>query len=450
MRSAVDAAIWWGGNESNSTVDGVKKMGHQPDGRAPDIIRLLIVDDMAETAQNVQKLLHFERDIRVVGIASSGREAIQKADQLHPDVILMDINLRDIDGIEVAEHIGRQINTCIVMMSVQNEPEYFSQAMSVGARGYLVKPFTSEKLVRTIRRAIENMPAPAPAPIEHPSRPGGSGVDLRQSSGGTRKVIAVYSPKGGAGTSVLAANLAIALQQNTQKSVALVDANLQNGDAHVLLNINTTSSIDDLREAGVGAIDQDVISGTVIKHSESEIGVLRAPLSPESAELFTSDATKAILVELRDHFDYVVVDTGSAFTEATLTVLEVADLIVAVTTLEVTSIHRVSQFFQLAERVGISLGKVRLICNRVESYYGIRPNQVESQLRRRFFAQIPEDEKLCVASINRGVPFVISQKAAPISRAVQTLAGRIAEVLASDANEGSPSRRWPAFLGNNG
>ncbi|HZC05600.1 MAG TPA: response regulator [Ktedonobacterales bacterium] len=417
-------------------------MGQQSDGRAPETIHLLIVDDMAETAQNVQKLLHFERDIRVVGIAASGREAIQKADQLRPDVILMDINLRDMDGLEVAEIIGRQINTCIVMMSVQSEPEYFSQAMSVGARGYLVKPFTSEKLVRTIRRAVENFPLQSAQAM-------GGGLDQRGgASNGLRKIVAVYSPKGGAGTSVLAANMAIALQQTTQKSVVLVDANLQNGDAHVLLNVNTSASIDDLREAGSGVIDQDVIEGTVIKHSESEIGLLRAPLSPESAELFTSDTTKAILSELRNHFDYVVVDTGSSFTEATLTVLEEADVIITVTTLEVTTIHRVSQFFQLAERVNISLSKVRLVCNRVEQYYGIKPNQVESQLRRRFFAQIPEDEKLVVASINRGVPFIVSQKAAPISRAVQTLAGRVAEVLAPQSDP-TPSRRWPAFLGNN-
>ncbi len=415
-------------------------MGQQSDGRAPDTIRLLIVDDMAETAQNVQKLLHFEKDIRVVGIASSGRDAIQKADQLRPDVILMDINLRDMDGVEVAEVIGRQISTCIVMMSVQADPEIFSQAMSVGARGYLVKPFTSEKLVRTIRRAVENFPPPGPTNGYASSGGGGGG-------GGMRKIVAVYSPKGGAGTSVLAANLAIALQQATQKSVVLVDANLQNGDSHVLLNVNTSASIDELREAGAGGIDQEIVEGTVIKHADSEIGLLRAPLSPESAELFTSDATKAILAGLRDNFDYVVVDTGSYFSEATLTVLEEADVIVALTTLEVTTIHRVSQFFQLAERVNISLSKVRLVCNRVETYYGIRPNQVESQLRRRFFAQIPEDEKLVVASTNRAVPSIISQKAAPISRAIHTLAGRIVEVLAPQ-NDPSPSRRWPAFGAN--
>ncbi len=416
-------------------------MGQQSDGRGLEIIHLLIVDDMAETAQNVQKLLHFEQDIRVVGIASSGREAIQKADQLRPDVILMDINLRDMDGLEVAEIIGRQINTCIVMMSVQSEPEYFSQAMSVGARGYLVKPFTSERLVRTIRRAIENYnPAGSPA--------GGGSVGNGGGNGGAGKIIAVYSPKGGAGTSVLAANMAIALQHSTQKSVVLVDANLQNGDSHVLLNINTTASIDDLREAGINMIDQEVVEGTVIKHSESEIGLLRAPLSPESAENFTSETTRGILEALRNHFDYIVVDTGSSFSEATLTVLEVADLIITITTLEVTTIHRVSQFFQLAERVNISLSKVRLICNRVEQYYGIRPSQVEAQLRRRFFAQIPEDEKLVVASINRGVPFIVQQKTAPISRSIQTLAARIGEVLAPQTDV-TPSRRWPAFLGNN-
>lgn len=400
---------------------------------------MLIVDDMAETAQNVQKLLHYERDIKVVGIASSGREAIQLANQLRPDVILMDINLRDMDGLEVAEVIGQQLyNTCIVMMSVQADQDIFSQAMSVGARGYLVKPFTSEKLVRTIRRAIERLPPPGAA-----NNGFSSGVERGYNSNSLRKIIAVYSPKGGAGTSVVAANLAIALQQASRKSVALVDANLQNGDAHVLLNINTNGSIDDLREAGVGALDQDVVDGTLIKHAESEVRLLRAPLSPESAEMFSSDIMKAILVELRDHFDYVVVDTGSSFSEATLTVLEVADLILTITTLEVTSIHRVSQFFQLAERVGISLSKAQLVCNRVEQYYGIRPAQVEAQLRRHFFSQIPEDEKLAVASINRGVPFIVSARSAPMSKAIQTLASRAVEVLEPASNDPSPSRRWP-------
>jgi pilus assembly protein CpaE len=411
-------------------------MGLQSGGSRSDFLRLLVVDDIPDTATNVQKLLHFERDIRVVGVAASGREALQKAEQLRPDVILMDINLRDMDGLQVAEAIMRQTPTCIVMMSVQSEPEYFNQAMAVGARGYLVKPFTSERLIRTLRKATENFV------VVHP----GPGTGMIGGAVGLRKIVAVYSPKGGVGTSVLAANLAISIQQTTQKSVVLVDANLQNGDAHVLLNVNTSSSIDDLREAS--ALDQDIIDSAIVKHGDSEIGLLRAPLAPESAEMYTSDAMRAILVELRDHFDYVVVDTGSSYSEATLTVLEEADIILGITTLEVTAIHRVSQFFQIADRVGIDHSKIRLICNRVEQYYGIKPNQVESQLRRRFLAQIPEDEKLVIASTNRGVPFIITQRGAPISRSIAELAKRIHEVLTAPAGGDQPKRSGWSFLGN--
>ncbi len=407
-------------------------MGLQPEGSRGDVFRLLVVDDIPETAANVQKLLQIQRKYRVVGTATSGREALQKAEQLRPDVILLDINLQDMDGLQVAERIMRQWPTCIVMMSVQAEPEYFSQAMAIGARGYLVKPFTSERLVRTLDMATDNF-LPPPVTVAGPA--------VRA---GLRKIVAVYSPKGGAGTSVLAANLAIAIQQATQKSVVLVDANLQNGDTHVLLNINTNASIDDLREAG--ALDQEIINSTVIRHADSEIGLLRAPLAPESAEMFTSDTMRAILVELRDHFDYVVVDTGSSFSEATLTVLEEADIILGITTLEVTSIHRIANFFQIAERVGIEHSKIRLLCNRVEQYYGIKPNQVESQLRRRFLAQIPEDERLVVASTNRGVPFIVSQRGAPISRSIQELAKRVHEVLTTPPGGESQKRGgWGLF-----
>ncbi|NCC37172.1 MAG: response regulator, partial [Chloroflexia bacterium] len=61
-------------------------------------IRVLIVDDIVDTREQLEKLLFFEKDIEVVGKASSGREAIAMAGQLHPNVILMDINMPDMDG----------------------------------------------------------------------------------------------------------------------------------------------------------------------------------------------------------------------------------------------------------------------------------------------------------------------------------------------------------------
>jgi pilus assembly protein CpaE len=411
-------------------------MMQPPDSRSPKRIRLLIVDDMPDMAQNVQKLLHFERDIQVVGVATSGRDAIAKAASLSPDVVLMDINLRDMDGLKATEVITRQTQTCVVMMSVQSEPEYLTRAMMVGARGYLIKPFTSEDLVNTVRTAA------AAAAVAMPPRQAPVGPDrvMGPTGGVLKKIIAVYSPKGGVGRSVLATNLAVALKRQTDKRVVLVDANLQSGDAHVLLNINLPNSIDDLREAG--SLDQEIINSAVSAHESSGIGLLRAPLALESAELFTSDAMKAILIELREHFDYLIVDTDTSFSEATLTVLEMADLILLVTTLEVTTINRVSQFFEIMERLGYPRAKVKLVCNRVDNIYGIQPRHVESRLRQHFLSQIPDDPRLVVTSVNRGVPFTISHKNAPISKALQTLAQRVVTLAPNPEGAAPEKKRW--------
>lgn len=411
-------------------------MVQPPDARGSKRIRLLIVDDMPDMAQNVQKLLHFERDIQVVGVASNGRDAIAKVESLKPTVVLMDINLRDTDGLKVTEQITKlMLPTTVVMMSVQSEPEYIQRAMMVGARGYLIKPFTSDDLVNTVRTAASSAVAPPPVAAPPPQI-------IYQNAGpqSLRKIIAVYSPKGGVGRSVIAANLAIALRRETEKRVILVDANLQSGDQHVILNISTTNSIDDLREAG--SLDRELLEGVVATHDASHIGVLRAPVALESAELFTADAMKAILVELREHFDYVVIDADTTFSEATLTVLEMADLILLVTTLEVTTINRVSQFFEVMQRLGYARSKVKVVCNRVDTVYGIQPKHVETRLHQHFLSQIPEDARLVITSVNRGVPFVQSHRAAPISKALQTLAQRSASLVEEPDTTSQDKRRW--------
>jgi pilus assembly protein CpaE len=403
-------------------------MQRAPVSRGIRRMRLLIVDDMPDMAQNVQKLLHFERDIVVVGVATSGHEAIQKAVALHPDVILMDINLRDMDGLKATEAINAKIATCVVMMSVNSEPEYLTRAMMVGARGYLIKPFTSDDLINTLRTAWR--------PETTPQQAGDPNL--------LRKVIAVYSPKGGVGRSVIAANLAVALKREQQDAkqdakIVLVDANLQSGDAHVLLNVNTSNSIDDLREAT--SLDPEIIDAAIAHHEGSNIGLLRAPMALESAELFTADAMKLIIEDVRNTVDYLVVDTDTSFSEATLTVLEQADLILLVTTLEVTTINRVSQFFELMDRLGYARAKVRLVCNRVDSLFGIQPKHVETRLHQRFIAQIPEDTRLVVMSVNRGVPFVLSHRNAPISKAMYALAEKVDGIVRNPDGGGGEKRR---------
>ena len=118
-----------------------------------DKIGVVIVDDIPETREHVSKLLSFENDIEVVGMAASGMEALELAARLRPDVVLMDINMPGMDGIATAEQLSSSVPTAsLVMMSVQGEADYLRRSMLAGAREFLVKPFSSDELCSSIRQ----------------------------------------------------------------------------------------------------------------------------------------------------------------------------------------------------------------------------------------------------------------------------------------------------------
>src|SRR5258707_4492549 len=127
-----------------------------PQAGGKKTIKVLIVDDIPETRENLKKLLAFESDIEVVGTASTGREGLELAKDLLPDIILMDINMPDMDGIAATEAISKAVpSTSVVMMSVQSEADYLRRAMLAGARDFLTKPIYGEGLYATVRSVYE-------------------------------------------------------------------------------------------------------------------------------------------------------------------------------------------------------------------------------------------------------------------------------------------------------
>ena len=98
-------------------------------------IRVVIVDDVPESRENVERLLRFEPDIEIIGHAARGQEAIDIAISREPDVMLMDVNMPDMDGIQATSVISAQVpNTGVIMMSVLNEPDILRRSMLAGAR----------------------------------------------------------------------------------------------------------------------------------------------------------------------------------------------------------------------------------------------------------------------------------------------------------------------------
>src|SRR4029077_21048237 len=117
------------------------------------VINLLIVDDILSTRDNLQKLLSFEDDIKVVGTAADGREGLEAAHRLQPDIVLTDVNMPLMDGIQLTETLASELPTSpVIIMSVQGERDYLRRAMQAGARAILIKPLSPDAHVAAIRR----------------------------------------------------------------------------------------------------------------------------------------------------------------------------------------------------------------------------------------------------------------------------------------------------------
>ena len=403
-----------------------------------DTIRVLIVDDIPETRDHLTKLLGFEGDMEVVGSAASGAEAIEMATSLSPDIVLMDINMPDMDGIAATEKLSSAAPlSSVIMMSVQGEADYLRRSMLAGAREFLVKPFSSDELNASIRQvyARERDKLSRMAPVV--GAPGGSAPAAANRDPG--HVIAVFSPKGGVGRTTVAVNLAVAAATELNQKVVLVDASFQFGDVGVLLNLNPKgkSIADLLPELETG--EPESLDTFVVTHSAG-IRVLLAPPTPETAELITPAAVRKIIDKLRYEADIVIVDCAAFFNDTTLAILDMADTILTMLSLEITSVKNMRLFLEVADQLGYEKGKVRLVLNRGDSALGIRLADVEQSIGRKVTDTITSDGRSVVYALNRGVPFFLSNKDAQVSQDILRLAKAVIGELAQGASADDPAK----------
>jgi pilus assembly protein CpaE len=399
-----------------------------------DKIRVLIVDDVAETRENIRKLLQFEADLEVVSAARTGREAIQLAQETNPDVVLMDINMPDMDGIAATEAIRQKMPFVqVVILSVQGDQNYMRRAMLVGARDFLTKPPMPDELITAIRGAGKVAREERQKTAQAVVAPAGSTVQSHVTGIGTQgKIIMVYSPKGGTGCTTVAVNLAIAMH-NDETHTALVDANLQFGDVAVFLNEQGKNSVLDLAPRAE-ELDPEIVEEVMIKHAASGLHLLAAPSKPENAEKVNPEQFTRVLRYLRQMYAYVVVDTSSYLTDITLSVLDVADVVILITTQDIPSIKDGRLFLDLMLTLSIPVDKIAFIMNKYDKRIGITPEKVGENLKQEVLAVIPMDERTVIPAVNRGVPFMLDNKAQPAARGIYTLAEALrARLLKRDA-----------------
>lgn len=396
----------------------ISRTGAQSEQREP--ISVLLVDDIPETRENIKKLLAFEeQEFKVVGSVGTGREAVKYAMEMRPDIVIMDINMPDMDGITATNEITKALPTAaVIMMSVQNDADYLRKAMQAGARNFLTKPIDPDELYGTIRAVYKSY-----EPIRRQQRAmQDMPLDIRQTAKQTDTdhevraghIVVVYSPQGGAGCTTIATNLASGLMKKGIR-VLLVDADLQFGDVGVFLKIQSQSTLLDLVNK-VEDPDVDFFDSVVSTH-ESGMKVLLGPTRPEFAEEIESQPTAVarILEKIANHYDFIIVDTSRHLDETLLSLTDIATKVILVATPTLASVKNARFVLDLFDKLEYMPEKTVFVLNRTEDERArdrvtIPSEMIEKHLKRPIAARIPTNESVILRAVNRGVPVVASDR----------------------------------------
>ncbi|HVB76844.1 MAG TPA: response regulator [Candidatus Nitrosotalea sp.] len=500
---------------------GVHEVGNGPSSGTADKVRVVLVDDAPRTVANLRRLLAFESDIEVVGDASSAAGAMEAARRFNPDVIIMDLNLPDMDGLRATEQLGAEMPlTPVILTSVQDDREYLRRAMEAGARHYLTKPYPVDELLAAIRRVhelearkrrtpearrraqrlVQGSPAmagtgppapgasdsvtdppqsarpapPAARPSPAPGREGGPRPELTapmmqdlpevrpaarprpilegtvstplpplpppiKPDGENGIVTVVFSGKGGVGKSTIAINLAALLGQETGASVAMVDMDLQFGDLAVMLGLDPQGTMADVTAAWPH-VDAPLL-GSLMPEAPGGMRVLASPLSPELADLVTAEQVRRVITTLKAAFDHVIVDCGQHLDDKMLEAMECADRMIVITDLNVPAIKDAKLVFKLFEQLGLSFDRVLLVLNRSDAPSDVSVDQLEANLHTKVSVRIPSQGRMVLQSIQKGVPVVLSNPDAEISRKMRELVGCLVPLEDAKATRGKRPRR---------
>ncbi len=230
----------------------------------------------------------------------------------------------------------------------------------------------------------------------------------------------MFSTKGGAGKSVIAANLAVVLARRSDRPVVLVDADLQFGDVAVMLKLAPQHTIVD----AVGSIDRldpSLLQNLLVKHEPSGVFVLPAPLEPAFADQIGADEMVRIVEMLRTFASYVVVDTPAYFNDVVLGLIEVSDDVLLVAGMDIPNIKNVKIGLQTLRLLNTPMSKLRLVLNRANSKVKLDVGEVERTLQVKADSLIPSDV-VVPQSVNKGTPVVLDAPKSGVSRAIEQLA----------------------------
>jgi pilus assembly protein CpaE len=380
----------------------------EPESNGSGSITLLLILNDENNRHSTRAALEGLPGVEVVGERSELRSGLLLARQLRPRVVLLDLPDASDEALVAAGSFKLDSpDVALFLMSNTLDPQVLLKAIRAGAQEVLKKPLDKVLLQEAVERV---------------SRSGAA-----RSAGETRarSIITVFGPKGGVGTSTIAANLAVSLKMHFGVTTALADFDLASGDAAHLLGLKAEHSIADLVRAP--RIDSPTVHMNLLHH-KSGTAVLAQPEDLNKLEIVTPAQAGGMVDALSSSFEVVVIDAPHTFDEVSLELFDRSTSILVVLELSVPGIRAARRALDVFDRLHYTIvpDRVKLIVNRYSrSRALISLDQLAEALQNRAYHTIENDYQRIFTSVNAGRPLCLDDPDAPAARDITALAGKL-------------------------
>jgi pilus assembly protein CpaE len=345
----------------------------------------------------------------------------------HFDLVVVALDKLSSVEMSLLDREIRRESSILIGTAPKADPDLILRGMRSGVQEFLVSPPDSNDLAGALDRLVRR--------------------NTKETQRG--QVVAVYSGKGGLGTTSVAINLAYGLAKNhPDRRVALADFVMGGGDVRVLLNLKPAYDIGDLA-VKMDRVDEELLF-SVLSATTGGVWVLPAAENEEVSDLLDATAAASILNHLRAHFS-VVVDCEHHMSDRTLAAFDAADRIVLVTQLIVPALRSTKRTLELCERLGYPDSKLFVVVNRHHSGDVLSLADAKDVLGRDVFWTIPNDYRAFADALTRGRPVTDKDAASPLARNFVQLAAKLggtSQVPAADgASTPTHGSRFSRLLG---
>jgi pilus assembly protein CpaE len=333
-----------------------------------------------------------------------------------PFVLVLGPSCADSAGLaEFTEVVQGRGEVGTILITEALSTDLLQSALRAGVKDVLAAPVDADQLGTAVDRVAEGLGSGA----GHGDAFAG-GLEGEGYGGELGRVITVFSTKGGAGKSVLAANLAVVLAKRSSRPVVLVDADLQFGDVAVMLKLAPQHTIVDA-VGSLDRLDQTLLQQFLMRHEPSGLLILPAPLEPSFADQISAGEMVRIIELLRTFCEYVVIDTPAYFNEVVLGLIEESDDVLLIAGMDIPNIKNVKIGLQTLRLLNVPMSKLHLVLNRANSKVKLDVSEVERTLQIKAESLIPSDISV-PQSVNKGTPVVLDAPKSGVAKAIEQLA----------------------------